>query len=319
MATIRKRGKKYRVELYRNGKRESASFATKAEASTWALTREAELSGKILPNKTLGDAFARYSDEVVPTHRGARWEMVRLKSLQRDPVSRMRVSKLTPVHLSEWRDNRLKEVSAASVLRELNLINGVLESARRDWGWLSVNPLKDVRKPTAPPGRRRRVSEAEIASVVQASGWTGGEPQSSTQIAVVAFLFAIETAMRSGEILGLTWDAVHDRKVTLPKTKNGDRREVPLSPRARELLSYLRAFDRPFPIANGSRDALFRKVVVKAQLGDLHFHDSRAEAIYRLSKKLDVLELARCIGHRDINSLRHYYNATADELADKLG
>lgn len=48
------------------------------------------------------------------------------------------------------------------------------------------------------------------------------------------------------------------------------------------------------------------------------FHDSRAEAIWRLSKKLDVMELARMIGHRDIRSLMFYYNADPGELADRL-
>ena len=51
---------------------------------------------------------------------------------------------------------------------------------------------------------------------------------------------------------------------------------------------------------------------------DLHFHDTRYEAVTRLSKKLEVLELARVIGHNDIKSLMIYYNATIDELADKL-
>ena len=50
-----------------------------------------------------------------------------------------------------------------------------------------------------------------------------------------------------------------------------------------------------------------------------YFHDSRAEAIWRLSKKLDVMELARVIGHRDLKSLLIYYDASADELSAKLG
>ena len=57
----------------------------------------------------------------------------------------------------------------------------------------------------------------------------------------------------------------------------------------------------------------------KAKVVGVNFHDSRAEAIWRLSKKLDVMELARVVGHRNIGSLLLYYQATADELADKLG
>jgi hypothetical protein len=68
-----------------------------------------------------------------------------------------------------------------------------------------------------------------------------------------------------------------------------------------------------------TRDALFRKIRQRASLEDLHFHDSRAEAIWRLSKKLDVLQLARVIGHRDLKSLLIYYDESASELAKRLG
>jgi hypothetical protein len=51
----------------------------------------------------------------------------------------------------------------------------------------------------------------------------------------------------------------------------------------------------------------------------VHFHDSRAEAIWRLSKKLDILQLARIIGHRDLKSLMIYYHEPASEIARQLG
>lgn len=137
----------------------------------------------------------------------------------------------------------------------------------------------------------------------------------------LAFLFALETAMRSGEILGLRWPDVHEEKryVVLPRTKNGDRREVPLSARALEILAVLPRSDGPcFGLDAAQRDALFRKARDKAGLSGFTFHDTRATAIWRLSKKLDVLQLARMIGHRDINSLRHYYAESAEEIARLL-
>lgn len=56
-----------------------------------------------------------------------------------------------------------------------------------------------------------------------------------------AFLIALETAMRQGEILGLVAARVHlsARYVELDKTKNGDARKVPLSSRAVTLLRVL--------------------------------------------------------------------------------
>ena len=62
MASIRKRGQSWRVELYRGGQRESATFDTKREASAWALEREAELSGARLPDKSLADALTALAE-----------------------------------------------------------------------------------------------------------------------------------------------------------------------------------------------------------------------------------------------------------------
>jgi integrase len=99
-------------------------------------------------------------------------------------------------------------------------------------------------------------------------------------------------------------------------TKNGYDRDVPLSKRALELWELVK--DGGFELEPDSLSALFRKASGKAGVVDLHFHDSRHEAITRLAKKLHVLDLARMVGHRDIRMLQIYYNATAEQIADKL-
>jgi integrase len=66
-------------------------------------------------------------------------------------------------------------------------------------------------------------------------------------------------------------------------------------------------------------DATFRKLKRKANILDLHFHDSRAEAATRLAAKVDVLTLARILGHRDIRSLMIYYRESAEDIAKRLG
>ena len=322
MATIEKRKTGYRAKVYVgrvNGKAkfESISAPTRREVAQQAQAREAELSGKSLPSKTLSEAFTKYADTISPEHRGERWELLRLKALARFDMASKQVAKIGADDIIAWRDARLKSVSKATVLREMNLLRSVFEACRKEWRWIRENPMKDVTRPRQPPSRKRRVSQDEIDALVSLSGLKD-VPQSQTQMAVMAFLFAIETAMRSGEILGLTWADVHPRHVVLPKTKNGDSREVPLSPKARVLLAALRGFEKPFDIANGTRDALFRKLVKQAGIENLVFHDSRAQAIYQLSKKLGIMDLARVIGHRDLKSLMIYYNESADALADRL-
>lgn len=319
MASIRKRGTKWRAEVYRNGLRESDTFRTRQEAAQWALQREAELTGAKLPDKTFGDALKRYAQDVAPGHKGARWELVRLKSLQAEKIAKRPLAALVTPDFVDWRDARGKQVAPGTVAREMTLIRSVLRTAWKEWHWLRSSPMADVKLPSSPASRKRRISQDEADRVLLACGVTDTEHATAMQRTGLAFAFALETAMRAGEIVGMQWPDVAEKSVRLPRTKNGDERRVPLSPRAREIIAALPRTERPvFDLDPGTRDVMFRRAKEAAQVENLRFHDSRAEAIWRLSKKLDVLELARVIGHRDIRSLLIYYQADADELADRL-
>ncbi|UHQ21939.1 site-specific integrase [Lysobacter sp. 5GHs7-4] len=323
MASIRPSGSKWRVQVYVAGVRDSQIFATRKEAATWGLEREAELRGAKLPDKTFGDAMKRYQHDEAPKRGGAHWEAIRLKAFRETPIANRRLASLDGNDFADWRDRRLAQVKPGTVAREMNLLRAVLEVARRDWRWIRANPMKDVRWPTTPKGRARRLSLEEIEDLAIGFGvWDKLRAKTATQRVGLAFLLAIETGMRSGEILSLTSPNVHldEQYVSLPKTKNGDARDVPLSKRAVEILRALPLrFGPIFDMDASMRDTLFRKVRDKTNHRAVHFHDSRSEAIWRLSKKLDVLQLARVVGHRDIKSLMIYYNEPASELAKQLG
>ena len=139
-----------------------------------------------------------------------------------------------------------------------------------------------------------------------------------------AYLFALETAMRAGEIVGLLWSDIKGNLAHLRKTKNGDSRDVPLSKEALRLVSLLpRLSDDDasvFQLGSAQLDALFRKAKAKAVIDDLHFHDTRREALSRLSKKVEVLTLAKISGHRDLSILLNtYYKTDMGAVADTLG
>lgn len=319
MANLERRGTKWRARVFVRGVRETGTFSTRTEAAAWALEREANLSGARLPKKSFDDALAQYAKEVSPKKRGGQWEIVRIKAIRRDAVARKALAALDATDISAYRERRLRSVSGATVRRELNLLGAVLEIARREWRWIRTNPCRDVTKPPSPASRKRRITDDEIEALTKAFGLADGlKCDTAIHRTGLAFLFALETAMRAGEILGLTSLDVRLREsyVRLPRTKNGDVREVPLSPRACEILRLLP--DRVFALNPGTRDVLFRKACKAAGVADLHFHDSRAEAIWRLSKKFDVLELARVIGHRDPRSLMLYYEINAADLAKRL-
>jgi integrase len=139
---------------------------------------------------------------------------------------------------------------------------------------------------------------------------------------VAAFEFAVETGMRGGEIVALRpADAVLTRSfVHVRRSKNGDAREVALSGRARELLEAVMALrlDPVWGLTPRRKDALFRKLRAKAGIAGLNFHDSRHSAITRLAKRLQVLDLARQVGVRDLQTLLTYYNESAENRARRL-
>lgn len=256
--------------------------------------------------------------------KGERWERMRIGLLCRDEIAKVRPRDIGADDFAAWRDRRLRSVSAASVRREWTLLSHALTIAVQEWKWLPENPMKEVRRPAPPAARDRRISEDEIERLLFALGYDYEQPPATITSRVgLALLFALETGMRTGEIAGLTWDRVdlERRFVRLIETNNGTRRDVPLSTEALRLIRQVKGIAEGalvFQLTVQQIDVLFRKGKARAMIEDLHFHDSRHEAITRLAKRLDVLELARMVGHRDLRQLMVYYNATAEELATKL-
>lgn len=317
MASIRKHGKGWQAQVAMRGIRRSRKFTTRAEAKDWAAREEyliKEGEGQYGPG-SLRDIFERYSREVSVTKRGARWEQIRLAKIGKDKLGDVLVKDVRSGDFADWRDRRLKEVGPASVKREMILLSSVMNRARKEWGLLTFNPLKDVERPKEPPARERRVTDAEIAKLVEAAGTDMRRKQAR---AVLAFRFAVETAMRAGEIASLTRSEVSGSVAHLSMTKNGTPRDVPLSSAALAILEEVPG-DALFDISSRDMDVYFRKARDSAKIKGLTFHDSRHEAITRMSRKIDVLALARIVGHKDIRMLQRYYFETAADLAGRLG
>lgn len=323
MATIKKNGKKFVAEIRRKGRYQSKTFETKAAAQQWALDKEQEMGAR--PAGTVAhsmrEAMQKYAREVSPTRKGARWEIVRLKKLQRDPLANITLTDITHDDIDAWIQRQ--SISAGSVLRELTLIGAVLRQARVRWKWMVENPMPDVTRPKQPQPRERVINDDELKRLMLALEYDETRPiKTIRQEIAVAFLLAIETAMRQGELWALDWQFVYlNRKyVTLPETKNGTSRDVSLSPRAIVLLKKLTPANAGsvFKSNQASAATIFRRAVELAEIKNLTFHDSRHTAITRLARKLDVLDLARMVGHKDIRNLMIYYNPTAEDLAKRL-
>ena len=171
-----------------------------------------------------------------------------------------------------------------------------------------------VKPPTSKP-RRRGISQAEIDLITAELATMRVGPQVAQM-----FLLSIETGMRLSELLALRWPDVAEKYCILHDSKNKDSRQIPLSMQAREIVAQRRQIDpvSVFTLTPHVASKTFQRARTEAKCHGVHFHDARSEAITRLSKKLDVLQLAKMIGHRDIKSLMFYYAESAESMADRL-
>lgn len=327
MASIRQHGNGWQARIRRKGHPDEAkSFATRQEAQKWAravesaMDRGGYVSSTGAERITLVEIIARYREEVTPTLKGAKDDAIRLRALMRHPMCRLAMTALTPNRIAQFRDERLRLVSAGTVIRELAYLSAVINHARREWGVNVENPVSRVRKPLAPIGRNRVLSELETARLLEALSPLGRRSPWMLPLVVLA----LETAMRRGELLALRWDDVNlsNRTATLHDTKNGEGRVVPLSSRAMEVL---RALPRSIaghviPITACAASAAFNRATARAGIEGFRFHDLRHTAISRMAAKLpNVIELAAVSGHRSLRMLQRYYHPRAEDLAKKLG
>ena len=231
MATIRRLRGKWQAQVRRRGIAPKAkSFDSKVDAEKWARGLEAELDrAGVLPDTrlaeqmTIRELLERYLVEITPHKRSAATENYRVKALMRRDIAHRTLAMLSSADVAAYRDARLQVVSTASVIRELNTLAHAIDVARKEWGvHLVQNPVRMIRRPSPPRGRDRRLNGDEEQRLLEAAD-AGRSPHMRPLI-----VLAIETAMRQGELLSLTWDDIDlDKRVAhLELTKNGSRRLV---------------------------------------------------------------------------------------------
>lgn len=327
MASFRQRNNKWQARVSRDGYPDQVkTFETRTDAERWARYVESEMDKGQFVNileaqrTTLKEIILRYVAEVTPTMKSATEDTIRLKAIARKPIADWSLANLNSTRVAAYRDERLKQVSNGTVIRELAYLSSIINHARREWGINTSNPVLHVRKPVSPAGRTRILSRDETLKLLKSLEPTGRQNIWTRPVVQLA----LETAMRRGELLRLRWGDIDLIKATafLTDTKNGAPRTVPLSTTAIGVLSALprSICGNVFPLKYFTLDAAFKRAVRRSGLIDFHFHDLRHTAITAMAKKLpNLIELSAVTGHKSLAMLKRYYHPNVEDLALKLG
>lgn len=331
------------------------TFDNEAEGDAYCVRLEKLLDAGVVPEEfrtksahavtTIGQAIAGYTDAVHITA-----DDVGILTQLHAGIGGRALDKVDYPWAESWIKELQAEGSAPSTIRKkVGALARCLDwVVRRSDTMLVANPLRMLPKryATTAAGRKdierdRRLrpgEEQRILAILAREKPDGRERALALPEAAalrLMFILALETAMRMREMYTLTVDQVHldERTIYLEKTKNGDKRQVPLSTVAvAALKAYGKKEGNLFPFWDGSLSPAklratttrlsqqWRRIFSAAKCPGLTFHDLRHEATSRLFERTDLsdLEIAKITGHKTMRMLMRYSNLRASDLAKRL-
>ena len=245
-------------------------------------------------------------DGIIATHLVPFFGKIKLAEIRRGDVQ-------------QYITQRSGEASAASIVKEVNVIKHILGLAV-EWDLIPVNHAHRLKTPKPAAGRVRYLQPTELRAVLQAC------PEWLRPIAGLA----VSTGMRRGEILGLRWLDIDrsGRRIMLPQTKNGEGRIVYLNKLAQQALGAVecegvKATDRVFNESQMVGDYVtqsFAKSCREVGIVDFSFHDLRhTAASWMRMGGADIHTVAQVLGHKDLRMAARYQHLSPAFVSDAVG
>ncbi len=257
---------------------------------------------------TFNELSSEYIEYIELHKKSFKRDMTSLRKLRAE-FGDIRLNKITPFDVEKYKMKRRKEVSPASVNRELACIKYMFNLAIK-WGKTTKNPVKDVKLFKEKNRRLRFLNEDEIIRLIDSC---------SDQLRPVV-ITAIYTGMRRGEILNLKWDDIDFNRnlIQIDETKSGSPRDVPMNDFLRQTMLELKSrSSQEYVFVNrlgkpyrDVREA-FERALKKAEISDCTFHTLRHSAASLLiMSNVDLVTVKEILGHKTIQMTMRYSHLT---------
>ena len=344
MATIEKRQSStgqvtYRARVRVRGfPQRTKSFKRKTDASTWAKALETDLArGNHIPTseamkKTIADMIDRYIEETLPFKPRNKDKANVEKKLKwwRDEIGDYTLANVTPAVIVEKRDKlkrgqtRFGQIrSSSTVNRYLAAISHPFTTAMKEWGWITDTPMRLVSKFEESKGRVRFLSDVERPALLEAC------KKSEHPDLYLIVVLALSTGARKSEILNIKLSTIHinQSRIILHETKNRDRRSLPLTGHAYDLVKerikvrridteLLFPYDKD-PTRSTPIQFYWAEALTEAKLKDFRFHDLRhSAASYLAMNGATLAEIAEVLGHKTLAMVKRYSHLTEQHTAN---
>ncbi len=230
---------------------------------------------------------------------------------------------ITASRISEYKAKRLaavrkvgegeaaveRRLTAAAVNRPLALLRHLLRLAHEEWE--AIDNVPRIRLEKEPQGRLRWLTEEEITRLLDAAAKSRNKELRATVIV------ALNTGLRRGELLGLTWERVDLSRgvIRLELTKSGRRREVPMNDDSYRALVGLdpKAHGRVFKTRY--IQTAYNNAVEAAKLDDVNFHTLRHTfASWAVMRGVTLKELQELLGHASLAMTMRYAHLAPEHL-----
>lgn len=236
-------------------------------------------------------------------------------------VGHPRLCDLTPEVIAECRDDLTQIYKPGSARSYIAAISHALTTAVREWRWLDSNPISNVSRPRNSQLRVRFLSDDERQRLLEAC------KRSKSPYLYIVLILALSTGARKTEILSLRWPDVDLQRgiITLHKTKNRDRRALPLTGYALDLMHQhgkVRPIDTDLVFPGLDRQSpadiglAWEKARDRAGITDFRFHDLRhTAASYLAMNGASLAEIAEILGHKSFDMVKRYAHLSEQHTA----